>query len=95
MSAQYRYFMVTYYKKPGGQIDEGVSYSRRIKNSDMASQNIILDFGDRKIIKCTVDGKRLDTDWDRLVGYYRRVYPVLIEQLETANPASSVEPKNT
>lgn len=96
MSSQYRYFMVTYFTKPGGQIDESVSYSRRVKASDIASQNIIMDFVDKKIIKCVVEGKKLDTDWDRLVEYFRRVYPVLIAQLEEASkPASAVDVQNT
>lgn len=88
--------MVTYFTKPGGQIDEGVSYSRRVKASDISSQNIIMDFADKKIIKCVVDGKKLDTDWDRLVEYFRKVYPVLISQLEEASkPKLAVDSKNT
>ena len=93
---KYRYFMICYYTKPGGQIDEMCSYSKKIKSSDLASQNVILDFGDQKVIKCTVAGKKLDTDWDKLVDYYRRVYPVLIAQLEEANQKSpTVDIKNT
>lgn len=82
---QYRYFMISFIQRPNGQIDESCSFTRRIKNSDLNSQNVILDFGDRKVIKCTINNQRVDTDWDRMVEYYRRVYPVLIEQLEQAN----------
>ena len=47
-----RYFLVTFYRKAGGQIDEQVSVTKRVRNSDLTSSNIIMDFGKRKIDKC-------------------------------------------
>ena len=77
-----RYLLITFIRKANGQIDELVSTSKKIKNTDLQSCNVILDYGDKKIIKCVIEGKKTDTDWDRMNGYYLKVYPKLIEQLE-------------
>ena len=63
-----RYFIVTYYKKPNGQIDEAVSIAKKIKPSDQQTASVIMDFKDKKVMQCTVDGKKVDTDWDSLFG---------------------------
>lgn len=77
-----RYFLVTFLRKPNGQIDEQVAVSKKIKPSDLQSCNLILDYGKKKIEKCVVEGKVLDTDWVRMNDYYKKIYPNLIEQLE-------------
>lgn len=83
-----RYFLVTFFRKPGGQIDEQVSVTKRVRNSDLSSSNIIMDFGKRKIEKCVVEGKRLEKHFDELRDYYYRIYPNLILQLEKEGPIS-------
>ena len=83
-----RYFLVTFYRKAGGQIDEQVSVTKRVRNSDLTSSNIIMDFGKRKIEKCVVEGKRLEKQFDELRDYYYRIYPNLILQLEKEGPIS-------
>ncbi len=35
-----------------------------------------------KVIKCVIEGKKVDTDFDRMNEYYKKVYTNLIEQLE-------------
>jgi hypothetical protein len=77
-----RYFLVTFFRKPGGQIDEQVVVSKRCKPADLQSCNLIMDFTNRKIEKFVVEGKRPERSFDDLANYYRKVYPVLIEQLE-------------
>lgn len=81
-----RYFLVTFYRKPGGQIDEQVLVSKRCKPADMQTSNIILDFATRKIEKCVVEGRKPERSFDDLANYYRKVYPVLIDQLEKEAP---------
>jgi hypothetical protein len=83
-----RYFLVTFFRKPGGQIDEQVSVTKRVRNSDLTGSNIIMDFGKQKIEKCVVEGKRLDKQFDELRDYYYRIYPNLILQLEKEGPIS-------
>lgn len=81
-----RYLMVTFVRKPNGQIDEQVTVSTKVRKSDSSMCNIILDYHEQKIEKCVVEGKVLDTDWDRINGYYKEVYPTLIEELERSSP---------
>lgn len=77
-----RYFLITFYRKPGGQIDEQVSVAKRLRTSDYTNCNVIVDFMNKKVEKCVIEGKMLDTTYDKMVAYYKKVYPNLIEQLE-------------
>ena len=77
-------------RKPNGQIDEQVSISKRLRTSDIQTCNVIMDFAKKKVEKCVVEGKTVDTDWDRLSEYYKRIYPALIDQLEKNNTESEI-----
>lgn len=77
-------------RKPNGQIDEQVSISKRLRTSDIQTCNVIMDFAKKKVEKCVVEGKTVDTDWDRLSEYYKRIYPALIDQLEKNNTESEM-----
>jgi len=77
-----RYLLITFIRKPNGQIDEFVAVSKKVKSTDLQSCNVILDYSDKKILKCVIEGKKNDTDWDRMNGYYKKIYPKLIDQLE-------------
>jgi len=80
-----RYLLITYVRKPGGQIDEQVSVSKRVRTSDIQTCNVIVDYQNKKIDKCVIEGKVVDTDFDRMNTYYKEVYPNLINQLEKNN----------
>jgi hypothetical protein len=80
-----RYLLITYVRKPNGQIDEQVTVSKRTKTSDIQTCNVILDYAKRKINKCVIEGKTVDTDWGKMNEYYKKVYPSLINQLENSN----------
>jgi hypothetical protein len=88
-----RYLLIVYVRKPNGQIDEQVSISKRVRTSDIQTCNVILDFTKKKIDKCVVEGKVVDTDWNRMIEYYKRIYPTLIDQLEKNNTESEVQKK--
>ena len=77
-----RYLLITFFRKPGGQIDEQVSVSKKIKASDLQTCNVILDYGMKRVKKCVIEGKVVETDWDKMSKYYKNVYPNLITQLE-------------
>lgn len=77
-----RYMFIQFIRKPGGQIDEMVSTGKRIRDSDLTSSNVILDFADSSVIKCVIEGKTHPTTFDSLKIYYKKIYPNLIEQLE-------------
>lgn len=87
-----KYMLITFVKKSNGQIDEQVSLSAKLRKSDQSMCNIILNFAERKIEKCVVEGRVLDTDWDRIVAYYRSVYPELLDELERSSSPSSTIP---
>ena len=77
-----RYLLITFMRKPNGQIDEQVAVSKRIKNSDIQTCNVIIDYGQKKIEKCIIEGKKVDTDFEKMNEYYKKIYPSLIEQLQ-------------
>jgi hypothetical protein len=69
-------------RKPGGQIDEQVAVGKKVKQADLQTCNVIVDYAEKKVIKCVVEGKVVDTDFERMDAYYKQVYPNLIGQLE-------------
>ena len=80
-----RYFLVTYVKKPNGQIDEQVALSRNVKPKDIQTCNVIMDYKNRKIDKCVIDGMVQNREFDKLHEYYKAYYPNVIGQLEDEN----------
>lgn len=80
-----RYLLIQFLRKPNGQIDEQISVSTKIKPSDLQTCNVILDYANKKIEKCVIEGKVLDTNWDKMNNYYKNIYPNLIDQLEKNN----------
>ena len=82
-----RYLLVSFYRKPGGQIDEQVKFVKRLKTSDVSMSNIILDYGSKKVDKCVVEGKKLNKSFEELSEYYRKIYPNMVFQLEKEGPS--------
>jgi hypothetical protein len=82
-----RYLLITFFRKPGGQIDEQVSVSKRVRPSDEQMCNVILDYANKKVQKCVIEGKVVATDWEKMNEYYKKIYPNLVEQLEKNNVA--------
>jgi hypothetical protein len=80
-------------RKPGGQIDEQVTISKKIKPSDLQTCNVILDYAKKKVDKCVIEGKALDRDWIMMHEYYVRIYPNLIAQLEKEAEITNKEPQ--
>lgn len=77
-----RYLLITFFRRPGGQIDEQVAIAKKVKPADTQTCNVILDYVNKKIQKCVIEGKIIDTDFEKMNTYYKKVYPNLIEQLE-------------
>ena len=77
-----RYLILTYYKKPNGQIDEQVHVVKKLKTADKQMCNVIIDYATKKVEKCVIEGKAMDTSFEKMNDYYKRVYPALITQLE-------------
>jgi len=77
-----RYLLITFMRKAGGQIDELVAVGKKVKPADLQTCNVIIDYAQKKVLKCVIEGKVVDTDFERMDAYYKKVYPNLIEQLE-------------
>lgn len=77
-----RYLLITFMRKPGGQIDEQMTIAKKVKQSDIQTCNVILDYAKKKVDKCVIEGKVVDTDWDKMHTYYSKIYPNVIAQLE-------------
>lgn len=82
-----RYLLITFYRKPGGQIDEQARFVKRVRTSDTSMSNIILDYAQRTVEKCVVEGRKLDKSFDELNQYYKKIYPAMIGQLEKEGPS--------
>ena len=90
-----RYLLLTYYKKPNGQIDEITAVSRNLKKRDIQTCSVILDFRTLTVVKCSMDGQVVPRDWDRIVSYYNQYYENIIERLLQENGYEIVKPEET
>ena len=98
-----RYLILTYYKKATGQIDEVMAVSKNLKTRDHATANVILDFKELKVLKCSMGGTQVPKDFNRIVEYYMKHYESTITRLfnengyeiELKKPEESVQPPET
>ena len=80
-----RYLILTYYKKPNGQTDEVMTVAARLKNSDIQTASVILDFKLLQVEKCSMNGVQVPRVWDTVVSYYYQHYANIIERLFNEN----------
>lgn len=80
-----KYLLITYKTKANGQIDEELSVSKRLRDNDIRTCNVILNYADKKVERCFIEGKIVDSDWEKLNEYYKKVYPNIIQRLESEN----------
>lgn len=88
-----RYLILTYYKKADGQIDEVMAVSKNLKTRDIQTANVILDFKELKVLKCSMGGEQVPKDWERIVSYYHQHYASTIERLLRENGYEIVKPE--
>lgn len=87
-----RYVLITFFKNSDGAINEQVGFSKRLKSTDNQTCNVIMDYKDRKVLKCVIEGAVVPTSFEQLHEYYSRIYPTLIEQMELANSVATKKP---
>ena len=80
-----KYLLITYFRKPNGQIDEQVGVSKKVRTSDVQTCNVIINYETQKVEKCVIEGKTVDTDFTKMNEYYKKIYPTLVDQLEKNN----------
>jgi hypothetical protein len=86
-----RYLLITYLRKPNGQIDEQVAVAKKVKVTDIQMCNVIIDYAKQKVEKCVIEGNKVDTDFEKMNEYYKRIYPSLVAQLEKEAVITSKE----
>jgi hypothetical protein len=89
-----RYLLLTYYTKSDGKIDEVMAVSKNLKQRDLQTCNVILDFKKLEVIKASMSGTDVPKDFDRIAGYYHQHYASTIERLFKEN-GYQVEVNNT
>jgi len=80
-----RYLILTYYKKPSGQIDEVMAVAKTLKTRDHQTANVILDFRTLSVLKCSMAGTTVPRDFNRIVEYYMKHYESTITRLFKEN----------
>ena len=80
-----RYLILTYYKKPSGQIDEVMAVAKNLKSRDHQTANVILDFRTLSVLKCSMGGVTVPRDFNRIVEYYMQHYESTIKRLFAEN----------
>ena len=80
-----RYLIITYIKRPNGQMDESAQVAMRVKPKDLQMASVILDFKTLSVVKCSLNGATVPRDWDRIVNYYYQHYKAVIERLFNEN----------
>ena len=80
-----RYMTITYFKQPNGKIDESVAVTTTLRNKDLATASVILDFRTRSVLKCTMNGVIVPKEWDRIVSFYYQHYAATFDRLAKEN----------
>lgn len=80
-----RYMIINYYRKPTGQLDESFSVANRVRDRELQTAAVIVDFKTRNVIKASFEGSVVPKDFDRVVSYYQRHYSAHIDDLLKAN----------
>jgi hypothetical protein len=80
-----RYLIITYYRKPTGQIDEATAVAKNLKMRDHQTASVILDFKKLQVVKASLNGTSVPRDFNRVVEYYMQHYKNTIERLFKEN----------
>lgn len=84
-----RYFIVKYVQrmvrkgmKMEPQMDEQVSISKKLKQSDIQTSAVILDFQTRRVEQASMNGVTVPKDFQKIRDFYHQHYKKIIEDLE-------------
>jgi len=80
-----RYLILTYYTKADGKIDEAMTLARNLKQRDLQTGSVILDFKKLQVVKAQLNGASVPKDFNRIVEYYMQHYKSTIERLFKEN----------
>ena len=90
-----RFFIIRYLKRPGGRMDEETSVSQRLRNKDIETAAVILDFKTQTVLQAHLDGRSIERDWQRIHDYYHQHYAEVFRQLHANHGRSLVNDTST
>lgn len=76
-----RYFIVKYLRRPDGRTDELTSISRNLRDKDVQTASVIMDFKTQTVLQAQLGGRVIDHDWDRIHDYYHQHYSESFQRL--------------
>jgi hypothetical protein len=79
-----RYLIIQYIKNGHGKVDESMIISKSLKNKDLATASVILDFKEKQIVKGNFNGQLVEKNWPKVRNFYHEFYPKYIDLLEAA-----------
>lgn len=77
-----RYFIVKYFKKPNGKFSEQAKSDTKVRNADLRTASVILDYKEQKVVKFNLDENHEHRDFATLNKFFKGHYTGLISQLE-------------
>jgi hypothetical protein len=77
--------IINYYRRPSGKMDESMIVAAKIRDRELQTAAVIVDFRTRTVIKASFDGAVVPKDFDRVVSYYQQHYRDHIQPLLEAN----------
>lgn len=80
-----RYFIVTYYTKANGKVDEATSVAKNLKKRDIQTASVILDFKKLEVVKASMGSVMVPRDFNKISSFYHQHYPHVIERLFNEN----------
>jgi len=80
-----RYFIVTYYTKPDGKVDEATQVTKKVRPRDLQTASVILDFKHCSVLKSSMGGVVVPKDFQKIASFYHQHYPHVIERLFKEN----------
>jgi len=80
-----RYFIVYYFQKANGKLDENATIAKQVKTRDIQSAAVILDFKECKVVKASLRDTVVPRDFQRIAKFYHKHYPHIIESLFKEN----------
>ena len=80
-----RYFLITYIRKPSGQMDEMTSVSKSLRKKDLQMANVILDFKDMKVLAASLQGTVIPKNWESVHNFYYQHYKATFDRLHAEN----------
>ena len=78
-----RYLLVSYVRKPTGQMDEQVTVSKRVRARDLQTCSVVLDFQKGEVVIASMNGTTIPRNFPKIRDFYQQHYKRLVEDLES------------